>query len=136
MAFCQNRILTMTYSEFEKLVKKAVYSLPKNIQEKMKNIAIVIEDESSGRSFKKGTRIQNNLLGLYQGIPKNVWGRGFGGNLPDKITIFKEPIEKLGRIPSNIRELVKIVVWHEVAHHFGFNEAQIRRLEQKWQKSQ
>jgi len=126
----------MTYSEFEKLVKKAVYSLPKNIQEKMKNIAIVIEDESSGRSFKKGTRIQNNLLGLYQGIPKNVWGRGFGGNLPDKITIFKEPIEKLGRIPSNIRELVKIVVWHEVAHHFGFNEAQIRRLEQKWQKSQ
>ena len=136
MAFCQNRILTMTYSEFEKLVKKAVYSLPKNIQEKMKNIAIVIEDESSGRSLKKGTRIQNNLLGLYQGIPKNVWGRGFGGNLPDKITIFKEPIEKLGRIPSNIRELVKIVVWHEVAHHFGFNEAQIRRLEQKWQKSQ
>jgi len=126
----------MTYSEFEKLVKKAVYSLPKNIQEKMKNIAIVIEDESSGRSFKKGTRIQNNLLGLYQGIPKNVWGRGFGGNLPDKITIFKEPIEKLGRTPSNIRELVKIVVWHEVAHHFGFNEAQIRRLEQKWQKSQ
>jgi len=126
----------MTYSEFEKLVKKAVYSLPKNIQEKMKNIAIVIEDESSGRSFKKGTRIQNNLLGLYQGIPKNVWGRVFGGNLPDKITIFKEPIEKLGRIPSNIRELVKIVVWHEVAHHFGFNEAQIRRLEQKWQKSQ
>jgi len=54
--------------------------------------------------------------------------------LPDKITIFQEPIARISKTEEDIKELVKIVVWHEIAHHFGFNEKQVRALESKWRK--
>ena len=126
----------MKHSDFEKLVKKSVMALPKRIREKMDNVAIVIENESSPNYLKKaGMRFEGTLLGLYQGVPKTTWGRGFGGNLPDKITIFKEPIEKIALAPKEITELVKITVWHEIAHHFGFDEKQVQELEEKWKKT-
>ena len=126
----------MKHSDFEKLVKKAVMALPKRIREKMDNVAIVIENESSPNYLRKaGMRFEDTLLGLYQGVPKTTWGRGFGGNLPDKITIFKEPIEEIALTPKEITELVKITVWHEIAHHFGFDEKQVRKLEEKWKKT-
>ena len=126
----------MLEKDFEKLVKKAVMALPKRIQEKMDNVAIVIENEFSSNHLRKaGMRFEGTLLGLYQGTPKTTWGRGFGGNLPDKITIFKKPIEKIALTPKEITELVKITVWHEIAHHFGFDEKQVRKLEEKWKKT-
>jgi predicted Zn-dependent protease with MMP-like domain len=66
-------------------------------------------------------------------VPKTVWGReSFSARLPDKITIFQKPIEKLAGSEKEIKELVKIVVWHEIAHHFGFSEKQVKELEKKW----
>jgi predicted Zn-dependent protease with MMP-like domain len=121
---------------FEKLVIEAVEELPKEIREKMENVAITVEGKPTFEELKRtGTKIQNLLLGLYQGIPKTSWGRGFGGNLPDKITIFQGPIETLAKGQREIKELVKIVVWHEIAHHFGIGEKQVRELEKKWKKS-
>lgn len=114
----------MTHSEFEKLVERALTDLPENIRRAIDNAAIVIEDKPSGKGF----------LGLYEGVPKTIWGRGFGQILPDKITIFKEPIEKVASLPEEIAQIVKIVVWHEVAHHFGFDEKEVKKLEAKWRK--
>ena len=114
----------MSKNDFEKLVKRALVSLPKHIQKEIDNLAIVIEKRPSQRS----------LLGLYQGVPKTSWGRGFGQMLPDKITIFQEPIENLAFSPEEIQELVRLVVWHEIAHHFGFSEKKVRELEAKWRK--
>ena len=126
----------MLEKDFEKLVKKAVMDLPKHIREKMDNVAIVIEDKPSPDYLKEsGMRFGDTLLGLYQGIPKTAWGRDFSGALPDKITIFNEPIEKIALTPKEITELVKITVWHEIAHHFGFDEKQVRKLEKKWKKT-
>lgn len=88
----------------------------------MKNIAVVVEEK---RGF-------DDLLGLYQGIPQNAWGRSEVIALPDKITIFKTAIEKEAKTPQAVKELVKIVVWHEIAHHFGFDEKEIRMLEKRW----
>lgn len=125
----------MSENDFEKLVEVAVISLPRHIREEMDNVAIVVEERPSLYELEKsGTRIGNSLLGLYQGVPKTAWGRGFGGNLPDKITIFQEPIESLASTPQEIAELIKIVVWHEIAHHFGFSEKKVRVLEAKWRK--
>lgn len=126
----------MQQKEFEKLVQRALLNLPEHIREKIENVAICSEEEPSAFQIQKvGTRISNLLLGLYQGVPKTVWGReNFSGRLPDKITIFKKPIENLGRSEKEIEELVKIVVWHEIAHHFGFSEKEVRALEQKWRK--
>ncbi|RLC40211.1 MAG: hypothetical protein DRH33_00645 [Candidatus Nealsonbacteria bacterium] len=131
----KNFFNNMERKEFEKLVEKALIDLPEKIREKMENIAICVEDTPSSSQLKKvGTRIKNSLLGLYQGVPRTVWGReSFPVRLPDKITIFQKPIEKLARSnEERIAQLVKIVVWHEIAHHFGFNEKEVRNLEKKW----
>ena len=128
----------MERKEFEKLVEKALIDLPEKIREKMENIAICVEDTPSSLQLKKvGTRIKNSLLGLYQGVPRTVWGReSFPVRLPDKITIFQKPIEELADSnEERIAQLVKIVVWHEIAHHFGFNEKEVRNLEKKWKRS-
>jgi len=111
----------MTSAEFEKLVAEGLESLPENIRQKMDNVEIVVE---------KGLP-QGPFLGLYQGVPKTSWGRGFGMRLPDKITIFQAPIENFAKTPETIKELVKNTVWHEVAHHFGFSEKRVRELERK-----
>jgi len=111
-------------SEFEKLVEQALVDLPPRIRKEIDNAAIVIEDKSPRQA----------LLGLYQGVPKTVWGRGFGQILPDKITIFQEPIERMASTPEEIKEIVRMVVWHEIAHHFGFDEKGVRELEAKWRQ--
>ena len=112
-------------------------TLPKEIREKMENVAICVAQNPSQLDLEKaGTRINNTLLGLYQGFPRTVWGRNrISGRLPDKITIFQNSIEKLAKTEEDVKELVRIVVWHEIAHHFGFNEKEVRKLEAKWRKN-
>src|SRR4030042_2643418 len=122
----------MTEEEFEKTVEKALNDLPKEIFEKMENVAITIEKRPSPEQLRKsGIRAGNLLLGLYQGIPKTKYGRGFGNILPDKITIFQEPIEKLARSEDKIFGILKNTIFHEIAHHFGFDAKGIRILEKK-----
>lgn len=111
----------MQEEEFEKLVQEALMEMPERIRRKMDNVEIVIE-KSSPRS---------SLLGLYQGVPKTAWGRGFGMRMPDKITIFQEPLERIAKNPEELKRIVRDVVWHEVAHHFGFSEKGVRDLERK-----
>ncbi len=119
-------------SNFEKLVSEAVEDLPENVRSKMNNVAICIEDSSQKRSKKKGVWKKGILLGLYEGIPQNAWGRGFGDNLPDKITIFEDSIKRFAKTDESIKEMVKKTVYHEIAHHFGFNEKEARRLEKRY----
>jgi len=114
----------MTEADFEKLVAEALESLPENIRKKMDNVEIVVEKGSA----------QGPFLGLYQGVPKTAWGRGFGMRLPDKITIFQAPLERISRSETELKEIVKNVVWHEVAHHFGFDEKGVKELERKSKK--
>lgn len=142
--------MLMLEQDFEKLIEKAIVSLPEYIQKAMDNVAIVVEKRPSPYDLRKtGTKIGNSLLGLYQGVPKTSWGRSFGQILPDKITIFREPIESLASSVTRasakggdeqsssiqeIAELIRIVVWHEIAHHLGFSEKKVRELERKWRK--
>ena len=112
----------MKIEEFEKLVVEAIDSLPERIKNAVKNTAVVIEEKSPRRA----------LLGLYEGVPENAWGKGMGMHLPDKITIFKDAIESVADFPSDVKDIVKIVVWHEIAHHFGFEEKETRQLEKRW----
>ena len=112
----------MEIEKFEELVVEAVNSLPEHILKAVNNTAIVVEEKAPRRT----------LLGLYEGIPENAWGKGMGMNLPDKITIFKNTIERAAGTAENLKEVVRIVVWHEIAHHFGFDEAEVWRLEKRW----
>ena len=122
----------MGKGQFEKLVKKSVSDLPESIRQKIENVALCVEERPTKEQLRKlGTRSGSTLLGLYEGVPQTAYGRGFGMILPDKITIFQESIEQFARKQKAIRDLVKRVVWHEVAHHFGFGEKQIKELEKR-----
>jgi predicted Zn-dependent protease with MMP-like domain len=126
----------MDIVKFELLVKRAVDEMPSFVKERMDNVAICVEERPT-REIERargGARKNTYLLGLYQGVPKNVWGRGFGGNLPDKITIFKEPIELFAKTEEKVKRIVKSTVYHEIAHHFGFNEKEVRELEKSFYK--
>jgi len=118
--------------DFEKLVEQALKETPKAVFEKMENVAIVVEKRPSSEQLRKsGIRYGNLLLGLYQGVPQTRWGRGFGMRLPDKITIFQEPIEQLAKSEAKVLEVLKNTIFHEIAHHFGFDEKEVRELERK-----
>ena len=109
----------LTEEGFKQLVEEGIKDIPERILKNMENVEICIEDE-----FK------DNILGLYEGVPKNV-RCSYCFILPDKITIFKKPIERMAKDKEDIRRIVKETVWHEIAHHFGFNEKEVSRLSKK-----
>lgn len=117
----------MDLQEFENLVSAAIGELPEKIRDKLDNVAIVVEEGSSPN---------DSLFGLYHGVSQlnRGVGYGIGQTLPDKITIWKGTIERFSGSENNIPSLVRRVVWHEIGHHFGFDEEGIRRLEEKWER--
>ncbi len=122
----------MEKQEFEKLVKQGIAEIPAHIQKKMENVDIVVEDWPSPVQLQQAGMPKNTLLfGLYQGVPKTKRGGYYANVLPDKITLFQKVIEKNAKTPEQIKEQVKRTVWHEIAHHFGFNEKEVRDLEKK-----
>jgi predicted Zn-dependent protease with MMP-like domain len=72
-----------------------------------------------------------NLLGLYHGRPLPHRSVSDGFTLPDRITIFQGPHERLARDRRHLQRLLEETVWHEVAHYFGMDEARVRRAEQR-----
>lgn len=120
----------MKKEEFEKMVGEALRRLPEKFQKELHNVAVCVEQKPSREQQKEtGTRKGDVLLGLYEGISEIEWGKGFGGNLPDKITIFQESIEQFARTEKELKKLVSDTVRHEIAHHFGFTEEQLEEKE-------
>jgi len=119
----------MNREKFEKLVMEGVRAIPEKFLEKLDNVDIVIEDEPTPYQLRK-LRARKSLIifGLYEGVPQTKRGH-YGQVLPDKITIFKKPIERIARSESEIKEIVKNTVWHEIAHHFGIDEKRVREAE-------
>jgi len=119
----------MNREKFEKLVMEGVRAIPEKFLEKLDNVDIVIEDEPTPYQLRK-LRARGGLIlfGLYEGVPQTKRWR-YGQVLPDKITIFKKPIERVARSESEIKEIVKNTVWHEIAHHFGIDEKRVREAE-------
>lgn len=92
----------------------------------MSNVQVVVEDEPPPEHLRRLGR-GHTLFGLYQGIP--LTKRGVYANaLPDKISIYRGPIVRYARSPDAIRDQVRRTVIHEIAHHFGLDEARIHEL--------
>ena len=121
--------------DFDKSVKEGIKAIPEKFLRKLDNVAIVIEDEPTP-SQKKKLNIRSSLvlLGLYEGVPKAKRGSNYNAVLPDKITIFRKPIEEEARDEKDLKKMVKNTVWHEIAHHFGMSEIQVRQAEIKRRK--
>jgi len=117
----------MDRDKFEELVKQGIKTIPQRFLKKLNNVDIVIEDEPTEEQVKKLKLGKGaKLFGLYQGVPQTKRGY-YSWVLPDKITIFKKPIEEVALSEKEIREKVKETVWHEIAHHFGLGEERVRR---------
>lgn len=122
----------MSEPEFESLVARALDNLPEATRKKLNNVVVVVADKpTSEQEDEEGTREGSLLLGLYEGIPETEYGKGFGGNLPDKITIFKDAIEELADSPEEVERIVAETVWHEIAHHFGYDDDELEEMERR-----
>jgi predicted Zn-dependent protease with MMP-like domain len=111
--------------QFERMVRKAVDSLPPAIHSMMVNVEIVIEDEPTADQ-RNGEG--DGPFGLYEGIPLTERSSSYGLILPDKISIFRGPLERATATPSELYAEVQATVIHEVAHHFGMDEGKIADL--------
>ncbi len=112
----------MTRRDFENLVERALAAIPARFRRRLHNVAVTVEAEPPPRS---------NLLGLYQGRPLPLRSVTDGFHLPDRITIFQGPHERMARDPRHLEQIVRETVWHEVAHYFGMDERQVLRAERR-----
>jgi len=96
----------------------------------MQNIAVVVEAEPSAGQLARG-RVPSGatLFGLYEGRPLTVRSVFDSFAMPDRITIFQGPHERAARSKEHLAKLVEDTIWHEVAHYFGMDEAQVRSAE-------
>ena len=120
----------MTLKEFEELVTDVLDNLPQEFKEKLENIDFVVEEQISAKVLKRtGIGGKGRLLGLYQGVPLKDRTHYYGMVMPDKITLFKKNIEDECRSNGlDLREEVKHVIQHEIAHHFGISDKRLKDL--------
>lgn len=122
----RRRVLPRTsLKAFEQLVAEALDELPPYIQERLDNVAVLVKPDSPTRE-ESGYE----LLGLYEGINRLDRSSGYHLVTPDRITLFWRPIlDEVGDGgPDAIRREVKKTVVHEIAHHFGMDDAELERL--------
>ena len=110
-------------ARFARLVARALDELPAEFREQMRNIEIVVEDEPSPEQL----RDEGELLGLYEGVPLTDRG-AMEPYLPDRISIFRGPIERISASPRRQAEIVRDTVVHEIAHHFGISDKRLGEL--------
>lgn len=119
----------MSRRRFERLVARAIRDLPPAIRDRLDNVDIVIEDRP-GPEHLMDQHLDDNdtLFGLYQGTPLTARTSEYGLVLPDKITIFQEPLEAFCSSDYSIRAEVQTTVIHELAHHVGLSDDDLDRL--------
>jgi len=111
----------MTQRDFDRLVEEAMAIIPARFRRLLDNVVFVVEAEPRSPG----------LLGLYEGRPLTERGVSESFRMPDKITIYQGPHERMARSVEELRRIVAETIWHEVAHHFGLDERQVRRAERR-----
>jgi predicted Zn-dependent protease with MMP-like domain len=110
-------------ARFARLVRNALDELPAEFRDRLRNLQIVIEDEPPPERHPEG----GTLLGLYEGVPLTERGAQ-EPYLPDRICIFRGPIERMSASPRRQAAIVRDTVVHEIAHHFGISDARLSEL--------
>jgi predicted Zn-dependent protease with MMP-like domain len=124
-------MLKISDQEFEKLISDGIDAIPPLYQTHLQNVAFIVEDDPSLQQ-----RIQLNLYpnetlyGLYEGVPLPA-RNGVAKLLPDKITLFKNPMLNSCNTFEELNKLMRHTIWHEVAHYYGLNHKRIHELENK-----
>ena len=115
-------MLPIDAATFEELVSQALDGVPPELMALMQNVVVLIADEPPVGE-------ERDLLGLYEGIPLTSRGAGYTFVLPDKITLFKNPILAVVATNAQLYEQIKRTLWHEIAHYYGLNHDRIDYLQ-------
>ncbi|HSX00318.1 MAG TPA: metallopeptidase family protein [Patescibacteria group bacterium] len=122
-------MFTVTDDEFADLIEQSFDTLPKAHRKAVKNVAIIYADEPTPEQRERlQLACYETLYGLYEGIPLSR-RQGVTTYPPDKITIFKHPMEQDAQSLEDLRTQIHHTLWHEIAHYFGLNHNQIHKLE-------
>jgi predicted Zn-dependent protease with MMP-like domain len=114
---------------FEQFVAHAVDALPPDFLAVLDNVEIVVEEWPDSATMRlAGIRSPAELLGFYHGVPQTRRTRHYTLVLPDKISIYRGPIQMRCRTAEEVQALVEHVLRHEIAHHFGIDDDRLREL--------
>lgn len=120
----------MDEKDFENCLERALKEIPDNFRKYLDNVIISWDNEpDSDILHKMGS---GTLFGLYQGVPLPERNTAYNMILPDKITIFKKPIERHFKSKSEIIKQIKRTLIHELGHYFGLSEIEIRNAMNDW----
>jgi len=120
-------ICRMDENNFRKLVKEALDSLPEEFAEKLNNVIVTVDDFPTPYQLRKSKLPPGILLlGLYEGVPQTKRGVYYS-SIPDKITIFKNAIERVAQTEEQIKAQVRQTVIHEIGHHFGLSDEELKK---------
>ena len=119
----------METEQFEELVTQVVNDLPEFFQERLDNVDVIVE-EFPDRHTMRLARVRSpyDLLGFYHGVPLTERTANYGLVAPDKISIYRRPIEIRCHSDEELRETIRRVVLHEIAHHFGLSDNRLREI--------
>jgi predicted Zn-dependent protease with MMP-like domain len=119
--------------EFARLVEEALRDIPRRFRKAMTNIAIVVEDEPSPELLAEmEIEPPDSLYGLYQGTPLTERGWSHGNALPDRISLYKNPIEEDSEDHEDVIVCIAETLIHEIGHYFGLSEEEIEEIEEKY----
>ena len=121
----------MTHTEFEALVERALRSLPRQFKDKIRNVAVVVEDWADDETLEElGIEPPDTIYGLYRGTDITHRDSSYGNVLPDTIHIYQGPIEEDCVDAEEMADLVKDTVIHEIGHYFGLDDDTMEGIEQ------
>lgn len=122
-------MIEVSDEQFQELINKALEELPGEHVKNIKNVAILYEDlPTEAQRINTNLHPHQTLLGLYEGVPLTK-RQGMTRTLPDKITLFKLPLQWRANNLDELKEEIKHTLWHEIAHYYGLDHEKIRAKE-------
>ena len=119
---------THAHVPFEVLVERALGAIPDPFRSALAEVAIVIDDEPTAQQRRDNELAEDDMLyGLYEGVPRTEYGADWAG-VPNRITLFRLPLEEDFADPDELADEVRITVIHELAHHLGIDDDRLEEL--------
>lgn len=112
----------MTDDEFATTIEEALAGIPERFRRVLDNVGLAMADEPTERERATMEDQCDELLGLYEGVPLPQRTTGYAGAMPDVITVFKGPHERICATHAEMVEQIRITVIHEIGHYFGFDD--------------
>jgi predicted Zn-dependent protease with MMP-like domain len=113
-------MVELSRERFEAIVEDALDAIPEEIAARASNVVVLVEDEPPPD--------EPDLLGLYDGIALTERDSMYAGVLPDRIFIYRNPLQEMCADEAELAEEIRVTVVHEIAHHFGIDDARLHEL--------